>query len=61
MTGLRNTGNVNPNPDAVEEFRVVTNGHSADHPFGGRPEIIERMQRTRPKHTATARDHRNLN
>ncbi len=31
MTGLRNTGNIAPNPDAVEEFRVVTNGYSADY------------------------------
>jgi len=31
MTGLRNTGNVNPNPDAVEEFRVITNGYSAEY------------------------------
>jgi hypothetical protein len=30
MTGLRNTGNIAPNPDAVEEFRVVTNGYSAE-------------------------------
>ena len=29
MTGLRNTGNIVPNPDAVEEFRVVTNSYSA--------------------------------
>jgi Carboxypeptidase regulatory-like domain len=26
MTGLRNTGNSTPNPDAVREFRVITNG-----------------------------------
>src|SRR5580700_11049765 len=31
MTGLRNTGNVNPNPDAVEEFRVITNGYDAEY------------------------------
>ncbi|HEV2446778.1 MAG TPA: carboxypeptidase regulatory-like domain-containing protein, partial [Candidatus Sulfopaludibacter sp.] len=31
MTGLRNTGNVAPNPDAVEEFRVVTNSYSAEY------------------------------
>jgi len=30
MTGLRNTGNIVPNPDAVEEFRVVTNSYSAE-------------------------------
>ena len=30
MTGLRNTGNVAPNPDAVEEFRVTTNSYSAE-------------------------------
>jgi len=31
MTGLRNTGNIAPNPDAVEEFRVVTNAYSAEY------------------------------
>ena len=31
MAGLRNTGNVVPNPDAVEEFRVVTNNYSAEY------------------------------
>ena len=31
MTGLRNTGNVAPNPDAVEEFRVITNNYSAEY------------------------------
>ena len=31
MAGLRNTGNVAPNPDAVEEFRVVTNNYSAEY------------------------------
>ena len=30
MTGLRNTGNIVPNPDAIEEFRVVTNSYSAE-------------------------------
>jgi hypothetical protein len=30
MTGLRNTGNIAPNPDAVDEFRVVTNSYSAE-------------------------------
>jgi hypothetical protein len=30
MTGLRNTGNATPNPDAVQEFRVITNGYSAE-------------------------------
>ena len=30
MTGLRNTGNIAPNPDAVEEFRVVTNNYDAE-------------------------------
>ena len=28
--GLRNTGNVAPNPDAIEEFRVTTNSYPAD-------------------------------
>ncbi len=37
MTGLRNTGNIAPNPDAVEEFRVVTNSYSAEYGrFAGR-------------------------
>jgi len=31
MTGLRNTGNVLPNPDAVQEFRVITNSFSAEY------------------------------
>jgi len=31
MTGLRNTGNIAPNPDAVEEFQVVTNSYSAEY------------------------------
>ncbi len=29
--GLRNTGNLAPNPDAVQEFRVTTNGYSAEY------------------------------
>ena len=34
--GLRNTGNVAPNPDAVQEFRVITNSYPADQGrFGG--------------------------
>jgi hypothetical protein len=34
--GLRNTGNVAPNPDAVQEFRVTTNNYPADEGrFGG--------------------------
>src|SRR5262249_30167436 len=28
--GLRNTGNVAPNPDAIEQFRVITNGYGAE-------------------------------
>ena len=31
MSSLRNTGNVPPNPDAVEEFRVDTNNYSAEY------------------------------
>jgi hypothetical protein len=31
MTGLRNTGNILPNPDAIEEFRVQTNNYSAEY------------------------------
>ena len=34
--GLRNTGNVAPNPDAIQEFRVTTNSYPADEGrFGG--------------------------
>jgi hypothetical protein len=29
MTGLRNTGNILPNPDAIQEFRVETNNYDA--------------------------------
>jgi hypothetical protein len=31
MTTLRNTGNVVPNPDAIQEFRVDTNNYSAEY------------------------------
>lgn len=31
MTGLRNTGNVQPNPDAIDQFRVETNNYSAEY------------------------------
>jgi len=30
QTGLRNTGNILPNPDAIQEFRVETNNYSAE-------------------------------
>lgn len=30
MTGLRNTGNIAPNPDAVQEFRIITNSYGAE-------------------------------
>ena len=29
--GLRGTGNPAPNPEAVQEFRVLTNGYSAEY------------------------------
>ena len=31
MTGVRNYGNQIPNPDAIEEFRVITSGFSAEY------------------------------
>ncbi len=30
-SGLRNTGNVVPNPDAVREFKVITNSYAAEY------------------------------
>ena len=31
MTGLRNTGNILPNPDASQEYRVETNNYDAEY------------------------------
>lgn len=30
MTGLRNTGNIAPNPDSIQEFRIETNNYKAE-------------------------------
>jgi hypothetical protein len=58
--GLRNTGNVAPNPDAVQEFRVTTSSYSADEGrFGGGTvtmitksgtnQLHDRLPRPRPR------------
>lgn len=31
ITGLRNTGNILPNPDAIQEYRVETNNYDAEY------------------------------
>jgi hypothetical protein len=30
MTGIRNTGNIAPNPDSIQEFRIETNNYKAE-------------------------------
>ena len=49
MSGIRNTGNIVPNPDAVQEFRVQTNSYSAEHGrFGGAIVDVVRIERVTP-------------
>src|SRR5437764_609808 len=49
--GLRNTGNVAPNPDAIQEFRVITNSYPADEGrFGGATVTMVRKSGTNSVH-----------
>jgi outer membrane receptor protein involved in Fe transport len=52
-SGLRNTGNVVPNPDAVREFRVVTNNYSAEYGrfAGGVVDVVTKSGTNRLKGT----------
>jgi hypothetical protein len=47
--GLRQTGNVAPNPDAIQEFRVVTNNYSAEYGrfAGGIVDVITKSGKNR--------------
>ncbi|MPZ19479.1 MAG: hypothetical protein GEV06_16405 [Luteitalea sp.] len=49
-SGLRQTGNIAPNPDAVREFRVQTNNYSAEH---GRSEQL----RGKPRRARRSESH----
>ena len=52
MTGLRNSGNQVPNPDAVSQFNVVTNNYSAQlgrYSSGGRQHCHQERHQQLPR------------
>src|SRR6266851_312866 len=61
MTGLRNTGNILPNPDAIQEYRVETNNYNAEYGkmssgVSNSAELLAvRSKRTRPSSSAPTR------